>query len=317
MQLITQELRNCIDNYTYTTEIEDARTITAYGIVPASHLARGQLQPEWSSIWKRREFIGLTQVCRQIRSEYLPICKKCTKVQPNLYKVYDYIDRWVMPGDTSEDEVLGNVILEFVDAGLGRNTGGLQTVKTLDTWPLIILDRLFPGFRMYIQDPIQRPTYFGVMRRDCLRRTTILALSCDAKDIEALHNYMYASIANLEMASGDNIVPFTFVMGIACWEDCMVTWTLAVECVETYEGVEPYSSIRLEMHDVLKSWERNCGMDIRKQRIFTFRLDYSIEDEPYQWPWLITCIHECKTRVYSLVTNISLYDTGSPPGVQP
>lgn len=137
MKLIIQELRNRI--YNYTNKIEDEFLCSTTGVVPVSHLPRRQ--SEWTSICKRRKFLGLTQVCRQIHLEYLPIYKTSlnSRIQPNLYQVYDYIDDWVMSTATSKDDVLGRVILEFKDIDIDGSTAGMETVKALDIWPLLKL----------------------------------------------------------------------------------------------------------------------------------------------------------------------------------
>ena len=203
-----------------------------------------------------------------------------TKIQPNIYQVYDYLDLWVMSRATSEDEVLGNVVLEFVDAGLNDHIGGFQTVKTLDIWPLITLERIFPGFHGNIQDPIQSST-FQVPWRDCPHLVTKLSQLCDIEDSEAFYKCMDASITHLEMTAGDNTVRVTFVMKPDEWEYWMEDWTLAVE------GVEAYRPFLYEVNDIVDSWGRKCGMDITNPRMFTYRLDETTPDE-WDVSWLIS-----------------------------
>lgn len=90
-----------------------------------------------------------------MRSGNLPIYKKETRIQPNIYQLYSYMDFWVMSSATSKEPVFDNVILEFVNIDIAHGTGGSLPPKTIDIWPLINLQRVFSGSRADMQQPVE------------------------------------------------------------------------------------------------------------------------------------------------------------------
>jgi hypothetical protein len=64
---------------------------------------------------QRQDYIGLTQVCRQIRSEYLPINKSHNKATPSILMMYEHIDTLDTPMNTSSTETVERVVLDSAD----------------------------------------------------------------------------------------------------------------------------------------------------------------------------------------------------------
>ncbi|KAI4942696.1 hypothetical protein J4E91_009865 [Alternaria rosae] len=65
----------------------------------------------------KRQFFGLTQACRQLRTEYLPIYKAQTRVQIQCLDSLPYINTFVLPTGTEPKQARGNLTVQLPDHG--------------------------------------------------------------------------------------------------------------------------------------------------------------------------------------------------------
>lgn len=159
-----------------------------------------------------------------------------------------------MSSPTSNEDLFGNVIIEFMDFDYNHGTGGSLTPKTIDIWPLINLQRKCPDFRVDTQDLSVKDLELAVEdRRDCPNLERGLVQLCGIEDQEAFYGYMDAAITKLEMTSGDGTLSLTFVMKSDHWKDWMCKWTRAV----AYAGT---NVTHAELGDAVDTWGGEAGM---------------------------------------------------------
>lgn len=71
----------------------------------------GPLRPlDWST--EQRQFIGLTQVCHQLRAEFLSMYQEQVNVKVDLNNIYGYVEDWVFKPDVDTEMLQGNVTIE-------------------------------------------------------------------------------------------------------------------------------------------------------------------------------------------------------------
>ncbi|KAF2623900.1 hypothetical protein BU25DRAFT_451095 [Macroventuria anomochaeta] len=226
------ELRNRI--YAYT--VEESTIPLTYDM---------EWQPAWTrTCIRRRQFLGLTQVCRQIRFEFLPLYKTHTKVAPNTWDIYKYIDTWVAPG-TSDENVLGHVILDFMDDDRGE-------LGILDIKPLLQLARRAEGFHVEIVD-VTEPNDCNSPTMRSIEET--LADLYDIQDMDMFYEYMDEAMTALVVrASEESGVEIIFELSPQYWEDWMGEWSKPDH--------DPNYRIPLELEDTVVEWGRQCGMEL-------------------------------------------------------
>ena len=95
------ELRNCI--YNYAQDPRDVRLIHK----PA--------QQHEQTNTTERQFFGLTQACRQLRAEYMPIHRAQTKAHIQCQDSVSYIKTFILPTGTDPKQARGNVIIQLPD----------------------------------------------------------------------------------------------------------------------------------------------------------------------------------------------------------
>lgn len=59
------------------------------------------------------QFLSLTQVCREIRHEFLPLYRARTVVCVQAHEVKNYINTVLAPADVEDEDVVGNVIIDL------------------------------------------------------------------------------------------------------------------------------------------------------------------------------------------------------------
>ncbi|KAI4910855.1 hypothetical protein J4E90_007111 [Alternaria incomplexa] len=93
------ELRNRI--YNYAQEPRDV------------HLTRKPTQQHEQTNKTHRQFFGLTQVCRQLRSEYLPMYMAQTKVHIQCVDSLLYINTFILPTGTDPKQARGDLTVQL------------------------------------------------------------------------------------------------------------------------------------------------------------------------------------------------------------
>jgi len=95
------ELRNRI--YNYAQEPGDV------------HLIHKPTQQHEQTNTTERQFFGLTQACRQLRTEYLPIYRAQTKVHIQCLDSLSYIKTFILPIGADPKQARGNLIVQLPD----------------------------------------------------------------------------------------------------------------------------------------------------------------------------------------------------------
>jgi hypothetical protein len=93
---------------------------------------------------QKRQFFGLTQVSRQVRTEYLPIYRTRTKIGIDHVEVHKYIDTILGHAGIQDKDLLGNVIVRFAV----RPDHESPVCIDFDILPLIRLGNMADNFQL-------------------------------------------------------------------------------------------------------------------------------------------------------------------------
>ena len=200
-------------------------------------------QRPWGESFRvSRQYLGLTQVCRQIRSEFLPLYKADTTVSLLPADLYAYIASWVAPLGISDEEISGHIIIDVFDD---------------DPYKLRVLD-IKPVLKLLKRARHLRVETFDIM--DWLSNNergiqdTLIDLY-DIQDFELFHEYMDEAMTMVEVRSSDQIgVELVFELKSERWEEWMGEWSKADH--------DPDYRIPLELEDSVVEWGRLCGMEL-------------------------------------------------------
>lgn len=93
----------------------------------------------WSTT--KRQFLGLTQVCRELRAEFLPVYMETIRVRINLDDIYKYLLEYVRVRQTPRALLKGNIVICILDEPKRKE-------KWVDIRPLILLQAEAPGLKL-------------------------------------------------------------------------------------------------------------------------------------------------------------------------
>ncbi|KAH5254204.1 hypothetical protein HBI70_194020 [Parastagonospora nodorum] len=124
------EVRNLI--YAYTTETS---TVALHGPTrPDGHQEPAPIaHAQWPHL--KRQWLGLTQVCQQIRSEFLPIHREATGHQVYMYlvDVPDYINIFIDNHGCCDADIIGRLTIDM----RRRNSNGHLNPASVNILPLL------------------------------------------------------------------------------------------------------------------------------------------------------------------------------------
>ncbi|KAI8930994.1 hypothetical protein NX059_012005 [Plenodomus lindquistii] len=166
-----------------------------------------------------RFFYGLTQVCRQVRAEYLLLYRAQAEVRVHDMEVYRYIDTFVQPDGNPSSEPVGNVLLL---SQLCSPPRGHSAPKALDLQRLLTLAKNAPRFSvrsvtMACNDCFgHKCPQFAVC---ALMWAILLPPTCQGL---RLPKYIEESVSTVELVADENYGrSVTFHMREGCMEDWM------------------------------------------------------------------------------------------------
>lgn len=212
-------------------------------VIKPRRLCSAAADPEpWTK--SKRQYLGLTQVCRQLRSEFLPLYKAKTTVSLLPINMYAYIDTWIAPLGLNEDEILGHVIIDVFDADP-------QQLRVLDIKPVLQLLRRARKLRVETFDIMD---WLSDNERGI--EATLVDLY-DIHDFRAFHGYMEQAMTKVEVRASEEIgVEIVFELRIGAWEEWMGEWSKPDH--------DPDYRIPIELEDRVVMWGRLCGMDLNR-----------------------------------------------------
>lgn len=197
--------------------------------------------------------LALIQVCRQTRSEVLPLYRDWlsrTTVSLKAGDIYDYIDTWVTPSGDEKEDVVGHLVLDFP-----RSYDDTDVV-ILDVKPLLQLCRRYPSLHLKTYD-LHDPRHARQCPRHACIEDTLVDL-WDIEDINSFYNYVETAATKLEWHDlhGFYGTPaLVFEMKPACWE----TWM-----AEKTSGPESDWAISAEGESASIEWARRHGLALLK-----------------------------------------------------
>ncbi|XPS72762.1 hypothetical protein M3J09_004922 [Ascochyta lentis] len=162
-----------------------------------------------------QQFFGLTQVCRQIRSEYLPLYRSRTKVTCRAlpHNVYDYIDTFLKRSGVKDEDVVGDLIIDF-------KAGRLQSINIK---PLLQLSKKAKHFSVRIKDNLQ----FCGNNEPKWNLEELVDQILFVKNKPAFSNWLETAVFALELTSDDEylfIGDIAFFINGTQWEPWMKYW---------------------------------------------------------------------------------------------
>ncbi|KAJ4351254.1 uncharacterized protein N0V89_006593 [Didymosphaeria variabile] len=197
-----------------------------------------------TSLWSSPG-LGLTQVCRSIRSEFLPSYRAVTLGNVVPQELYEYIDTFLREPGKKNEEVIGSVIIDF----------WANISSSLDIKPLLRLLRRATNLHVGTYDIIQPEGFVVAGRTPVPDVQDILTSLYDVVDLEAFYNYVERAIIALEVESDETKgVEIVFELGADYWEEWMGVWSKPDH--------DPSYRIPLELGDKVVQWGRGCGMEL-------------------------------------------------------
>lgn len=190
--------------------------------------------------------LALTQVCRCIRLEVLPLYRDClshTTVSCRAGDIYDYVETWVIPLGIKKEDVIGRLVLD-----LGRSYDDNDWV-ILDIRPLLQLGRQFPDLYLEIND-LDDPRYVRQSPRHArIEHTLVDLLAID--NFDKFYNYVETATDKLVWHDNRGGPALVFEMKPDCWEEWMA---------EKSRGDEPDWVLTAEWEANTIDWARRCGL---------------------------------------------------------
>lgn len=227
-------MRNRI--YSYTVEEDVIKLVR--GSKPKSENAR---------ISVTQQSFGLTQVCRSIRSEFLPLCRAHTKVSLIPQDLYDYIDTFLLLPGISYNKIVGSITLDLMSQP--------QTTTCVDIKPLLKLLRRAENLHVGTQDIIDVHYLDYVSNHQEPTIQEILASLYDIHDMTKFYDYVETAMSNLELEFDDaKGVEIVFELSPEYWEAWMGEWSKPDH--------DPDYRIPIELEDNVVQWGLRCGMEL-------------------------------------------------------
>ncbi|KAF1931240.1 uncharacterized protein M421DRAFT_417893 [Didymella exigua CBS 183.55] len=206
---------------------------------PADHIWNPNL---WNPAY------GLTQVCRNIRSEFLPIYRAANLDNVLPHELYEYIDAFLQVSGTSDDQIAGSVIIDFS-----------ANASILDIKPLLRLLREFKDLHVGAYDILEDD---GFEPGEFIPPPDIRDILSDLYniiDMEAFYNYVEISMTMLEVECDDTKgVEIVFELGADDWEGWMGVWSRPQDDPQSRVGIP------LEIAENVVQWGRRCGMELNR-----------------------------------------------------
>lgn len=192
----------------------------------------------------KRQYLGLTQVCRQIRSEYLPLYKSQTIASLLPIDLYAYIDTWITPPGLRDDQITGRLMIDlFADE--------FEQIRVLDVKPLLQLLRRAKNLLVETYDVME---WLSNSQRSL--QATLIDLY-DIHDMDMFYDYLDAAMTAFEVRSSEGIgVELIFELRAGYWEEWMGEWSKPDH--------DPNYRIPIELEDKVVQWGRQCGMELNR-----------------------------------------------------
>ena len=200
-------------------------------------------------LWE--QYFALTQVCRRIRIEYLPLFRFNTIDIVTPQHLYEYIDTFLALPGMSDDQVIGSVLLDF-EANVDI---------CLDIKPLLQRLRKSKNLRVGTYDFTTVSEVEGVVRITDFppppELPDVLVEIYDIHNVDSFYDYVEMAMMALELEHGEQKgIEIVFVLKPEYWEDWMGEWSKPDH--------DPNYRIPLELADNVVQWGRGCGMELNR-----------------------------------------------------
>ena len=204
-----------------------------------------------------RQFLSLTQVCRQIRAEYRPSYDMETKVRVEYLDAGSYIEMFISPDGTDAEDARGNLVVVLLSS----------TVKYgEDIKDLICLSRVAPNvditLDVQLNDAISHEE-LAVVRRHLYNLT-------HAQAVPKLHKFIQKSVDKLELSvEGDGQLWTMFHIKEGHGKDWMNRYTYLSDQSEHFWDV-------LEKFE---RWSRKMGVPYLPTEILVRAMEFYIYND--------------------------------------
>ena len=191
----------------------------------------------------------MTQVCRNIRSEFLALYRAAILDNVLPQDLYEYIYAFLNSPGTSNDEIAGSIIIDF-----SANFSSVLDIRSL----LLLLrdaDNLHVG-TYDILEPEDFPINQHLPAPDI---RDILSNLYDIVNLEVFYNYVENAMTMLEVECDDTKgVEIVFQLSPEHWEPWMGVWSRPQDDPQSRIGIP------LEIADDVVQWGRGCGMELNR-----------------------------------------------------
>lgn len=200
-----------------------------------------------SSLWQSG--YGLTQVCRDIRAEFLPLYRAAIIDNVLPQDFYEYIDAFLRGFGTSDAEVAGCVIIDF-----SANVSSILDIK-----PLLMLLRHARNLHVGTYDILEPEAVQPGQHIPAPEIRDILSNLYDIVDLETFYSYVESAMTVLEVECDDTKgVEIIFELNPDYWEPWMGVWSRPQNDPQSRIGIP------LEIADDVVQWGRQCGMELNR-----------------------------------------------------
>lgn len=185
----------------------------------------------------------MTQVCRTLRTEFLPIFRQAVLDIVLPQNLYEYIDAFLRVSCTSDDQIVGSVVIDFC----------ANISSVLDLKPLLLLLRSAENLHVGTYDILEVEHAPVPDIRD------ILSSLYDIVDMEAFYDYVERAMTMLEVECDETKgVEIVFELNADHWQDWMGIWSRPQDDPQSRVGIP------LEIAEDVVQWGRGCGMKLNR-----------------------------------------------------
>lgn len=229
-----------------------------YGHVTLDKHFRVLRKPTWRQprptdhVWKPNLWQcghGLTQVCRDIRTEFVPLYRAAVIDSVLPQDLYEYVETFLRGFGPSDTEVAGCVIIDF-----SANFSSILDIK-----PLLLLLRQARNLHVGTYDILEPEAVQLDQHLPAPEIRDILSNLYDIVDLETFYSYVESAMTMLEIECDDTKgVEIVFELEPDYWETWMGVWSRPQDDPQSRVGIP------LEIADNVVRWGRECGMELNR-----------------------------------------------------
>lgn len=236
---MTAEIRNRI----YDFAADDDLDLLKQRYDAATGFARRTYAYIWFAGRQHGQYASLTQVCRKLRTEYLPIYNAQTVFAVKLEELAAYVDIFVNSSGTAQEDFVGNLIVSGSDYPVDTKFDFRVLMDTSSKTKLLNI------------------SWYSDASIDRLDMTPMLNAFLRPDEHQSLRNYVDRAITTIELRP-TNYQPLTIWLGVRrqYWEYWMVYWN--EDCDTSLHGPVPWGTVE----DEVMAWVAATDLPLGEER---------------------------------------------------